>query len=118
MSAVTIGGSDQVSSEASLANLGLTVGATAITADFVRAEASAQWGGPLSGRSLVDNLSINGLTVAVTGQPNQMMSIPGGQIMINEVTVSATGAVTVNALHAAVFGVADVVIASATAGIQ
>jgi len=80
-------------------------------------EVSALLGALGSGTSLIDNLSINGVPIAVTGQPNQGIWIPGGQVVINEQTVSP-GATTVNALHATVFGVADVVIASATAGIQ
>jgi len=117
LSASTIGAPDQVASEASLANLGLTIGGTGISADFVMSEVSALLGALGSGTSLIDNLSINGVPIAVTGQPNQGIWIPGGQVVINEQTVSP-GATTVNALHATVFGVADVVIASATAGIQ
>ena len=57
------------------------------------------------------------MPVWVSGSPNQRLWIPGGQLVLNEQIVSATGT-TVNALHATVYGVADVVIASATAGIQ
>lgn len=117
LNAVTIGWPDEVASEASLANLGLTVGGTGIFADFVMARATALSEAAGNGSSLVDNLSINGVPISVTGQPNQTISIPGGYVVINEQTVSAAGT-TVNALHATVFGVADVVIASATAGIR
>jgi hypothetical protein len=117
INAVTIGGTDQVDSEASLASVGLTVGGTGISADFVMARATGALGAAGSGSTLVDNLAINGVPVAVTGEPNQTISIPGGQLVINEQTVSAAGA-TVNALHATVLGAADVVVASATAGIQ
>ena len=117
LSASTIGWPDQVASEASLANLGLTVGGTGISADFVMARATALLGGAGDGASLVDNLLINGVPISVSGSPNQMLWIPGGQVVINEQTVSAAGT-TVNALHATVFGVADVVVASASAGIQ
>ncbi|PYQ12187.1 MAG: hypothetical protein DMF80_18760 [Acidobacteria bacterium] len=79
--------------------------------------ASASLGAAGSGSSLLANLSINGVPIDVTGEPNQTVSIPGGQVVINEQTVSAAGT-TVNALHAIVSGVADVVVASATAGIQ
>jgi hypothetical protein len=115
--AVTVGWPDQVASEASLANVGLKVGGTGISADFVMARAMAVLGGAGSGSALIDNLSINGVPVEVTGEPNQTISIAGGQVVINEQTVSAAGT-TVNALHATVSGVADVVVASATAGIQ
>src|SRR5947208_1397414 len=115
--AVTIGWPDQVASEASLANLGMTVGGTGISADFVMASALAVLGVESNGSSIIANLSINGTPIQVTGDPNQTIAIPGGQVVINEQTAFA-GGTTVNALHATVFGVADVVIASATAGIQ
>lgn len=115
--AVTMGWPDQVASEASLSNLGLTVGATSIAADIVMARALAVLAAGTTASSTIGNLSIDGVPVAVTGQPNQTILIPGGQVVINEQTVSPFGT-TVNALHATVFGVADVVVASATAGIQ
>jgi hypothetical protein len=117
LSAVTIGWPDQVASQASLANLALTVAGTGISADFVMATATASLGAQGSGASLIDNLSINGVPVAVTGEPNQTIGIPGGQVVLNEQRVSAAGT-TVTALHATVRGVTEVVIASATAGIQ
>jgi hypothetical protein len=115
--AVTIGWPDQVASEASLANLGLTLGGTGISADFVMARAQAPLGDAVSGVSTIANLSIGGVPIVVTGEPNQTVSIPGGRVVINEQTTSA-GSTTVNALHATLFGVTDVVVASATAGIQ
>jgi len=119
--AATIGWADQVASEAALGNLGLTVGGTGISADSVLARAQSVLGGASSGSTVIDNLAINGVPVAVTGEPNQTISIPGGQVVINEQSVSASG-ITVNALHATVSGLfgplADVVIASANAGIQ
>ena len=117
LSAVTIGWPDQVASQASLANLALTVAGTGISADFVMATATASLGAQGRGASLIDNLSINGVPVAVTGEPNQTIGIPGGQVVLNEQRVSAAGT-TVTALHATVRGVTEVVIASATAGIQ
>jgi hypothetical protein len=79
------------------------------------ATAVAELGELSTTSSIIDNLSINGIPVEVTGQPNQRIPILGGQVVINEVTVSPTGT-TVNAIHATVLGIADVVIASATAG--
>ena len=117
LNAVTIGWPDQVVSQASLGSLGLTVGGTGISADFVMATATAVLGAAGSGSSLIDNLSIGGVAIDVTGEANQTILIPGGQVVINEQTVSAAGT-TVNALHATVSGVVDVVIGSATAGIQ
>src|SRR3989442_15186927 len=64
----------------------------------------------------VDNLAINGLPIPVTGDPNQRIDVPGGVVIINEQRVSPDGTTVVNALHAVISGVADVVVASATAG--
>jgi hypothetical protein len=114
--AVTLGWPDQVASEASVANVALALGLVGITADLVMAKASAEFNGTTA-RSIIHNLSINGVPVAVTGVPNQRIPIPGGQLVINEQTVSP-GGTTVNAIHATVAGLADVVLASATAGIR
>jgi hypothetical protein len=115
--AVTIGWPDQVASETSLANLSMALGGTGISAGFVMARAFAVLGGPSAASSIIDNLSVNGMPIAVTGVPNQLVPIPGGRMVINEQTVSPGGSTTVNAVHATVFGVVDVVLASATAGI-
>jgi hypothetical protein len=96
----------------------MTVAGVGITADLVMARASQVLGAAGSGSSVLSNLSINGTPIAVTGAPNQAVWIPGGQVIINEQTVSSTGTAVVNALHVAIPGVADVVIASATAGIS
>lgn len=118
LSAATIGYPDQVDSVASLGSLSLNVAGVSISADLVMAQASQVLGSAASGISHLDNLAINGVPVAITGAPNQTVGIPGGQIVINEQTVSSTGAFVVNALHVVVNGVADVVLASATAGIS
>jgi hypothetical protein len=115
--AITVGWPDQVASEASLSNLNLALGGTGIRADFVMARALAVLDGTATASTLIGNLSVNGVPVAVTGSPNQRIAIPGGQLVINEQRTSAAGT-TVNAIHATVFGVADVVVATATAGIQ
>src|SRR5881409_2775041 len=114
--AVTIGWPDQVASEASLAALDLNVAGINIGADFVMARALAVFGDAGVARASVDNLSINGLPIAVTGDPNQRIDVPGGVVIINEQRVSPDGTTVVNALHAVISGVADVVVASATAG--
>ncbi len=118
LSAGTISWPDEVDSVASLANLNVNVAGVGITADLIVARASQVLGAAGSGSSSLDNLSINGIPVTVTGAPNQAVWIPGGQVIINEQTISSTGTAVVNALHVAVTGVADVVIASATAGIS
>src|SRR5215831_20198224 len=116
-SASTIGYPDQVDSAASLANLGLSVAGTSIGADFVYSQASAILGGGGSGSSSFSNLSLNGVPVFVTGAPNQVIGIPGGQMVINEQQASPAGMV-VNALHVTVAGIADVIVGSAAAAIQ
>jgi len=115
--AVTVGWPDQVASEASVANVNMVIGATAVSASFVMARALAATSTGGNASALIDNLTVNGVSVAVTGAPNQRIPIAGGELLINEQTSSSSGT-TVNALHARVLGVADVVLASATAGIQ
>lgn len=118
LSASTISWADQVDSAASLGNLSMTVAGVGITADFVMAQASQVLGAAGSGSSTLTNLAINGTPIAVSGAQNQAISIPGGQVIINQQTISSTGAAVVNALHVVITGVADVVVASATAGIS
>lgn len=115
--ATTIGWVDQVASEASVANLALKVGGTAIGADFVMARAMSALGSAGVGTVNIDGFSINGLSIPITGAPNQAIPIPGGSIIVNEQQISATRTV-VNALHVRLFGVADVVVGSATAAIR
>lgn len=113
-------GSGNVSrSEASVANLSLTVAGNTIGADFLMARAKAVCGpgGPsVSGSSEIANLVVNGMPITVTGAPNQTVSLPVGQVIINEQSGSSSS-LTVNALHVIVPGVADVIIASAHADI-
>jgi hypothetical protein len=118
LNATTYSYSNEVDSVASLANLGLTVAGINISADFVMSQASQVLGAAGSGASYITNLAINGVPVSITGAPNQSVAIPGGQITLNEQTISSTGSVVVNAVHVVVNGVADVVLASATAGIS
>lgn len=114
--ATTIGWSDQVKSEASVSALNVTVGSASVSADLVMARASALLG--VGGGAIVniEGLVVNGTPITVTGRPNQTITVPGGRVVINERPASSSG--SVNALHIAVTGVADVFVASATAGIQ
>jgi len=118
LSAATISWPDQVYSEASLTNLNMTVAGVGITASSIVAQASQVLGAAGSGSSALSNLAINGVPINVTGAPNQVVAVPGGIVTINEQTISSNGAAVVNALHVAVAGVADLVVASATAGIS
>ena len=109
---------DQVDSMASMGNVGLTLAGVTIAADSLVAEASQVLRGAGVGRAYIDNLVINGMPVAVTGSPNQLIAIPGGQIILNEQTISSTGSAVVNAIHVTLNGIADVVLASARASIS
>ncbi|HEY3044216.1 MAG TPA: choice-of-anchor P family protein [Vicinamibacterales bacterium] len=115
--ATTIGWPDRVASEASLADLALTVAGNTIGADFVMARATAVQGAPGAAAVHIDSLSINGIPIFVSSEPNQTIPIPGGRMVINEQQQSQTG-IRVNALHVIVDGVADVVVGSAIAGVQ
>ena len=114
--ATTIGYPNEVDSAASLQNLSMTVAGIGISADSVMAEATMVSGTAGSGISYISGLAVNGVPISISGAPNQVISILGGQLVINEQTVTSTGAFVVNALHLTIPGVADVVVASATAG--
>lgn len=113
--AVTIGGLDRATSEASLANLALSVGSLTVTLRFARAVAEGASGSGASGFARVDELFVNGLPIIVTGAVNQLVPIPAGHLIVNEQKMTARSA-HVNALHIVVEGVADIVVASALAG--
>ena len=115
--ATTIGYPDQIDSQASLAALALNIAGVNIVADSVLAQAMSLVGGA-SGSSDISNLSINGVPIGVSGAPNQAIDIPGGVVILNEQQVSPNGTLVVNALHAIVSGIADVVVGSAMAGID
>src|SRR5207245_10562162 len=104
LSASTISWADQVVSEASLGSLSMTVAGVGITADLVMAQASQVLGAVGGGSSILSNLAINGTPIAVSGAPNQAIAVPGGQVIINEQTISSTGTGVVNALHVVIFG--------------
>ncbi len=118
--ATTVGQGSSSQSEASVAELALSVGGNSISAGFLEARATAMCtdaGATASGSSAIARLSVNGQTIAVSGAPNQTVSLPNGRVIINEQTSADTGDITVNALHVIVDGVADVVISSAHADI-
>lgn len=112
--AASIGMTDRVSSEASVADLAINVGGLTIGADFVMSRANAAAGEPGSGLVNIDGLAIGGVPVEVTGEPNQTLLLPGGRLVINQQQTS-TAQSTVSALHLIIDGVADVIVASASA---
>lgn len=110
-------------SEASVADLNLTVGGHTITAELLMARATAGCeNGPItmSGGSEIVSLQVDGQGVVVSGQPDQTIVLPNERIVINEQSSSSTkdsGEITVNALHVVIDGVADVIVSSAHADI-
>jgi hypothetical protein len=122
--ATTVGQGDASDSHASSADLKLTVGGYDIAVSLLvsRALAICKGAGPsVSGYSQVVGLTINGGTIAVSGQPNQTIPLPNGWIIVNEQKNSVSGnttSITVNALHIYVNDLTDVVISSAQAGIS
>ena len=117
--------------EASVASANLTVAGNAIQADLLRSQAEATCSGgqaSASGSSEVAGLVINGTAIAVSGNPNQTVDVPGLlRVVINEQSGSASGNrsdITVNALHVTAFDplsgqtLADVIISSAHADIS
>src|SRR5712691_6810496 len=128
--AATVGQGDRSRSEASLANLNLTVGGNTITADFLMSRAMAVCGAAATGSSEIANLVVNGQAITVGTQPNQTVTLPNGTIVINEQTSSSSqknkngsSDITVNALHVTINDLsggvlADVIIASAHADID
>ncbi len=121
--ATTIGQGNHSDSEASVANLNLTVVGNTITADLLMASAEAKCSNgaaSVTGSANIVGLVVNGQAISVSGQPNQTVSLPVGQIIINEQSSSVsgnTGSITVNALHVSIPGVADVVVSSVHADI-
>lgn len=111
--ATTIGWSDQAASEASLADLAFSVAGVTIGADFVMVRVHSA-GGADTITATVEGLAVDGVPVAVTGAKNQRVNIPGGVMLVNEQRKQSSATV-VNALHVIIDGVADVIIASATA---
>jgi len=114
--ATTIGYSSEVASEASVGNVAVAAGDTTVVADFAMARVRAVKGTDDASAD-VRGLAINGYPVVVTGAKNQRVDVPGAVVLINEQFKSG-GTLTVNALHVVVDGVADVVIASASAKAQ
>ena len=119
--ATTVGQGNASRSEASVANLMLTVAGNTISAGFLEARATAQCtdgGATASGSSEIATLTVNNQTITVSGEPNQTISLLGGAVLIiNEQTSERPGDITVNALHVRVDDITDVVISSAHADI-
>jgi hypothetical protein len=122
--ASTVGEGSQTRSEASLADVSLTIGGNTVSASFLSSHAATvcQAQGPsVSGESQIVDLAINGQPIVVAGSPNQTVLLPNGRIVINEQSggVSGnTGQMTVTAVHVVVDGIADIALAYAHADIM
>lgn len=116
------GAADQSSAAAQLANVDLLAGL--VQATVVQSSATATCNGAsasVAGASQIASLSVAGLPINVTGQPNQVVPLIVGSLVLNQQTGGAAGSsgdLTVNALHLAVAGVADVVLGSSHADIE
>jgi hypothetical protein len=111
LSATVVAQGNRSSATASVADLALTAAGQDVRATFVQARASARCSGgqaTVDASSEIAALVINGQTIAITGDPNQMVGLPdGGLVVINEQTPAAqgsTGDVTVSALHITIPG--------------
>jgi hypothetical protein len=111
LSATAVGRGDQTYSHSSVAKLSLLVHGLLIKADYVDSEVKSVCkddghGGRFSesiGRSDISQLTIAGTPITISGQPNQLVTVPsplGGvlTVVINEQTVN-NGYLTVRALH-------------------
>lgn len=115
--AAAMGWSDQVVSQASLSNLALTVAGTGITADFLQSTATAVAGAAGRGATAIEGLTIGGVPIPLSGIPNELVSLPGLSVIVNEQTQTANG-IVVNALRVKTLdGLTDVTVGSARAGI-
>ncbi len=115
--ATAIGMTAVVDSESSVADLAVSSAAGTIGADFVMSRVSAAQGAVGTASAIVQGLSFNGVPLATDGTPNQTLAIPGGRIVVNEQQTSGSTAVA-NALHIILDGVADIVVASASAAVR
>lgn len=115
--AAAMGWSDQVASQASLSNLALTVAGVGITADFLGSQALAVAGAASSGASAIEGLRVGGVAISPTGIPNQLVSLPGLSVILNEQTQTA-GGIVVSALRVKTLdGLTDVALGTSRAGI-
>jgi hypothetical protein len=113
--AATMGWTDQVVSESSLGNLAMTVAGTGISADFIMSRAQAVSGAAATGLSSVGGLTIGGVPISFSGAPNQVISLPGLSVTLNE-QISSGGGIVVNALRIRTLdGLTDVIVGSSRA---
>jgi hypothetical protein len=107
--ATVVAQGNESSAEASTASFTLAAAGHTVSAAFLMAQASVTCsnGTPtISGSAEVAALTIDGQTITVAGTPNETISLPGINVVLDEqpvATVSGSyGEVTVNALHVTV----------------
>ncbi|HYS72066.1 MAG TPA: choice-of-anchor P family protein, partial [Thermoplasmata archaeon] len=83
-----------------------------VVASFAYAGATATCGGA-SGTSEIPDLTVGGVSVPVTGEPNQIYSIPGVLTLVINEQNGGTQDMTVNALHLTTVAGIEAVVASA-----
>lgn len=124
--ATVVAHGNRSSAEAAVASFTLVAGSETISADFLMARASATCNGntaTVAGSAEIVGLQATGVPpITVTGGTNQHVPLPVGEIILNEQIAdsgasASNGGITVNALHIAIPGVADVTVASAHADI-
>ena len=125
LSAGTNGQNNETDSAASVTQVSLTAAGVHITASVLTSNAAATCAGAVTGTSTVVGLKVNGLSVRITGAPNQTVPLLVGSLVINEQissvvnTPSSTVAdMLVNALHLRVLALADVAISSSHAAVS
>lgn len=115
-SAVVVGMNDETAAESEVQGLQIKLGVIDIGADVVKSRSEASCGSRVGG-SIIANLRINGLVVAVSGQPNEHIVSGLVKVTINEQITSATR-IRTNALHVSVLGLADIVVAQSEAALS
>lgn len=126
--AETRGYIDAATSKSSVLTAALLVSGQVITADVIGSTSKATSyafcnGRPpkVSGSTNLANVVVNGTAVTITGAPNQVVPLLVGSVTFNEqikVNTAKYGAITVNAVHVRVTGVADVIVASSHSDIR
>lgn len=120
---ITMGFDSIAQSEAAVADVTLLPGSsTEISADFVRARSRATCT-EVEGTSEIVNLRLAGEQIAVSGEPNQEVTIPGVlTLIINEQRDTSSGGtneITLNALHLILLAVpGEVIVSSARSDIS
>ncbi len=94
LNANTQGAGEQSRSQGIVEDLTLMVDGNTITSNIVSesSQCTCTTGGPICEGSFFGNLSINGVPIAITGQPNQRVNLPvRGFITINEQIITGGG---------------------------